>query len=60
MQTQSPFIFNETNFKDRQIQELLAINNELTEQNKELKENQNSINKRMQYLENIITNASTP
>ena len=31
MQTQSPFTFNKTNFKDRQIQELLTINNELTE-----------------------------
>ena len=61
MQTQSPFSYNETNsnFKDRQINELIQINNELTQQNNELKLSQNSINERMQYLEKILNNANT-
>ena len=60
MQIQSPFSYNNTNFKDRQIQELIQTNNELTQQNNEFKNSQNSINERMQYLENILNNANTP
>ena len=59
MQIQSPFSYNNTNFKDRQIQELIQTNNELTQQNNEFKNSQNSINERMQYLENILNNANT-